>query len=203
MRNQSGKINSNTSRNNSHKIGLASIQGEWQLLTNAERLLWQTYATYLNKKQKKNPTLNINGHQLFININSIRYDLSADNATFQPYLLSTPILTPIPLPINITSIVRNGVSLEVNLDRAVAASGEVIILYLSKPLSASQMSAHTKMLLMKSPTNSGTIFECNASYYNTYGRTIDVGEYCQSKIAIYSTTSENYSSFSVQRLEVQ
>src|SRR3972149_2337274 len=86
MRNQSGKINSNTLRSNSQKVGLADIQGNWQLLTDGQRLLWQTYAIYLNKKQKKNPTLNINGQQLFININAIRYALSSDNALFQPYL---------------------------------------------------------------------------------------------------------------------
>lgn len=203
IRNQSGRVDSNTLRSNGRKVGMSAVQTDWQNLTNSERVLWNTYAIYLNKKQKKNPSLLINGHQLFININSIRYDLSADNSLFQPYLLSTPVLAPLPAPINITSIVRNGVALECNLDRAISNLSEVIICYLSRPLSASQMSVNNKTILMKAPTNTGSLFECNAYYVNTYGRIIEVGEYVQAKIAIYSTVSQNYSSFSVNRFEVQ
>jgi hypothetical protein len=202
MRNQSGKINSNTPANNSHKIGLSTVQVSWQSLTNSERLLWQTYSIYLNKKQKKNPTLTVNGHQLFIDINTIRYDLSPDNTLFQPYPLTTPILAPLPQPINITTIERDGLALKVNLDRAVNNTKEVIILYLSRPLLGSQMSSYIKVLLMKSPTNSGTEFECNASYFYSYGRRPNVGEWLQTKIALYSTDSQNYSSYSVQRIQV-
>lgn len=202
MRNQSGKINSNTIRSNKRKVGMATIQGEWQKLTNNERTLWQTYAIYLNKKQKHNPSLFVNGHQLFISINSIRYDLSPDNSLFQPYLLSTPILTPLPQPINITSINRNGLALELNLDRTINNLTEVIICYLSRPLWASQTTAYTKTILMKAPTNSGNNFECNAYYVDVYGRIIEVGEYVQTRIAIYSTVSQNSSSYSVNRFEV-
>lgn len=202
MRNQSGKINSNTARSNLHRVGMSTVQVQWQQLTNAQRLLWQTYAVYLNKKQKKSQSLIVNGHQLFLNINSIRFDLSTENSLFQPYLLTTPVLAPLPLPINILSVVRNGVALEFNLDRAVGLTN-VIILFLSAPLLGSQMSAHRKLILMKSPTNTGTLFECNAAYVNVYGRVPEVGEYIQTKIAIYDTAAENYSSFSVQRFEVQ
>jgi len=202
IRNQGAKVNSNTNRSNFHRVGLSTVQGDWQDRSNAQRLIWQTYALYLNKKQKHSTSLIVNGHQLFIDINSIRYDLSADNTLFQPYLLTTPILTPVPQPINILSIVRNGVALEVNVDRTINQLEEVIILYLSRPLLASQISAHIKSTLMKSPTNSGTIFETNAYYVNVYGRIIEVGEYVQSRIAIYSTLSQNYSSYSVQRIQV-
>lgn len=202
IRNQSGKINSNTPRSNLRKVGIAQVQSDWQSLTDTQRTLWNTYAIYLNVKQHNNPTLNINGHQLFININSIRFDLSPDNVLFQPYLLSTPILTPIPQPINITSIERDGVSLKCNLDRTISNVDDVIILFLSRPLLGSQMSANVKLILMKAPTNSGTVFECNAYYSGVYGRVVNVGEWIQSKIAIYNTASENYSSYTVLRTQV-
>lgn len=202
MRNQSGKINSNTSRSNLQRVGLAAIQGAWQSLTDSERTLWQTYAIYLNKKQHHSNSLIVNGHQLFININSIRYALSGANSLFQPYLLTTPTLAPLPQPINITSIQRNGVALECNLDRAISNVDDVIILYLSRPLRGSQMTSHVKLTLMQAPTNTGTQFECNAYYYSVYGRVVEVGEFVQSKIAIYNTASHNYSSYSVQRFEV-
>lgn len=202
IRNQSGKINSNTLRSNGQRIGLSSVQADWQSLTDAQRLLWSTYALYIGRKQKRNPTLNVSGHQIFIDINTVRYALSADNGLFQPYLLSSPILTALPPPINITSIHRNGVALEVNVDRAIDNSEEVIILYLSRPLSGSQMSGNIKTILMRSPTNGGTKFQCNAAYDNVYGRTINTGEWCQSQIAIYSTDSQNYSSYSVNRFQV-
>jgi hypothetical protein len=202
IRNQGGKINSNTARSNYHRSGLSSIQYEWQQLTPAERTLWQTYAIFLDKKQKKNPTKNINGHQLFININSLRYDLSQYVNLFSPWLLSTPLLIPIPQPINALSVERNGVALYVNLDRAVDQTQEVVICFLSRPLTGSQMSSHTKMILMNEPTNSGTEFQCNVWYGDVYGRTVDVGEWIHVRVALYSTVSENYSNYTNLRTQV-
>jgi hypothetical protein len=203
MRNSPGKINSNTLRSNSQRVGMSTIQGDWQGLTGPERLLWNTYAIYLNKKQKHSNSLIINGHQLFININSIRYALKDTTPLFSPYLLSTPVLSPIPQPINITTIERNGLNLEVNTDRAVTDTEDVVILYLSRPLSASQQSANQKLTLMKFVTGTGSQQLCNEEYKSVYGRTIDAGEWVQSKISCYNINQENYSSYSVQRLEVQ
>jgi hypothetical protein len=202
LRQQSGKINSNTLRSNIHRVNTSTIQTAWQSLTDDERNLWNTYAIYLGKKQKKNSSLLINGHQLFLNINSLRMDLAPDNGLFTPAILTTPILAPLPEPINIVSIERDGVALKINLDRAISNVYNVIICYLSRPIRASQMSAYIKMTLMKAPTNSGTDFECNAYYTGVYGRVPEVDEWLQTKIAIYDNRSENYSSYSVKRTQV-
>jgi len=202
MRSQGGKINSNTTRSNLHKVGLASVQGAWQSLTASERVLWNTYAIYLNKKQKKNPTLTINGHQLFININSIRYDLSGVNTLFQPYLLTTPVLTPVPQPINVTTIFSDGFAFSVSFDRVVDDTTEVIILFLSRPLISSQMSGYIKSTLMLTSTIASNSIIPTDYYKEVYGRVIQPGEFIQTKVAIYSTVSQNYSSFSVQRIQV-
>lgn len=202
IRNQSGRINSNTARSNLRKVGMSNIQYEWQQLTDPERLLWQTYATYLNKKQKNNLSLNINGHQLFINVNSIRYDLSAENTLFQPWLLSTPVLAPLPQPLNIILVVINFGEITVTFDRAIDDTKEVVVLYLSRPLSASQMSPNQKMILMKSETLNGTDFICTDYYESVYGRSVIAGEWLQTKLALYNTDSENYSSMSVSRIQV-
>ena len=55
---------------------------------------------------------------------------------------------------------------------------------------------------MKSPTVSGTKFETNAYYTNTYGRNANVNDWLQTKIAIYSTIGQNYSNFSIGRFQV-
>ena len=55
---------------------------------------------------------------------------------------------------------------------------------------------------MKSTTNNGTVFDVGFAYPDVYGRMIEIGEWVQSKIAIYNTSSENYSSYSVQRIQI-
>ena len=202
MRNESGKINSNTLRANSQKVGMAQIQGDWQTLTDQDRLLWKTYSLYLNKKQKKNPNLIINGQQLFININAIRYALSPVITLFQPYLLVTPVMIPIPKPINILSITADLSGLIIHLDRATDNSKEVIICYLSAPLQGSQQSIYQKMVLIKNVTNDDDTFSATSYYVEVYGRVPNVGEWLQTKIALYSTDNENYSSFSYNRIQV-
>lgn len=202
LRNRNLSVNSNSPRSNLRKVGMASIQNNWQNLTNTQRQLWNIYAIYIGKKQKNNSGLNINGHQLFININSIRFDLQADNGLFQPYLLSSPVLAPLPAPISIVSIHQDGVALIVNVNRAIDNTKEVVILFLSRPLLPSQMTANVKLVLMKAPTNSGTEYQCNVAYEEVYGRVIQVGEWVQSKIAIYSTDSQNYSSYTILRTQV-
>jgi hypothetical protein len=181
---------------------MSQVQSAWQGLTDLQRQLWSTYATYLGKKQKHNSGLNINGHQLFININCIRFALSPENALFQPYLLSAPILNALPQPITIVSIHQDGVALIVNLSRAIDNSKEVVICFLSRPLLPSQMSSNVKMVLMVEPTNSGTEFQCNVSYGEIYGRVIQAGEWCQAKISVYNTDSQNYANYTTQRTQV-
>ncbi len=202
MRNESGKINSNTIRSNTHKVNLVSVQGAWLLLSNAERLQWQSYATYLNKKQKKNPTLSINGHQLFINVNTVRYDMLGTSALFSPPILTTPTLTPLPQPISIVTIVINFGDITITLDRAVTAANESILLFMSRPLRATQMSANQKMVLMKTSTQDGLDFIPTSYYEEVYGRKLISGEYVQTKMAIYDNVSNNYSAFSHGRFEV-
>jgi hypothetical protein len=203
MRNQSGKINSNTLRSNSQKVGISSIQGYWQGLSDAERLLWQTYALYLNKKQRRNNSLNINGHQLFINVNSVRYALRDFSALFVPYLMPTPVLLPPPLPINITAITDIGLDVEVSLDRVVLVVLNVCVLSMSKILSPSQQSAHQKLTIIKTYTNTGTVLSVGAAYQDIYGRMPEIGEWVQTKISIWDDGVKAFSSPSVQRIQVQ
>lgn len=202
-RNQSAPINSNTLRSNKHKVNTVSIQSQWQLLTIAERNQWSTYATFLNKKQKKNPNLSINGHQLFINVNAIRYDMTLTSLIFQPPLLSTPTMVPVPLPISIVTLVINFGQMVFTLSRNVLTANDVIILYLSRPLTASQTTSNVKTILMKSSTIDGPEFDPTSYYETVYGRKLIVGEWVQTRIAIWDTTSNNYSSFDVQRVLTQ
>lgn len=202
IRSQAGKINSNTARSNSHKVGTAAIQTDWQNLSVNDRALWDTYAIYLNKKQKKNPTLSVSGHQLFLSINSIRFDLSGVNALFQPYLLSAPILNPIPAPIQVESVFSDGMANIVNFDRVIDDTTEVVILFLSCPLRATQMSGHIKTVLIKAATIAGAYLNTSDYYTEVFGRVLQPYEYVQTKVAVYSTVSQNFSSYSIKRFNV-
>ena len=201
-RNQSGKINSNTERSNTHKVGMITAQNAWMGLTNAERTLWQTYALFLKTPQKKNPTLIINGHQLFLKLNSLRYDLHFDNTLFTPTIQDTPVLTNLPQPINVTAITRVGVLINATLDRPVNSLNEVVSLYASRPLTASQMTSNRPLTLMRTPTQTGTTLDFNANYVKVYGRRVEVGEYIQIRVAVWDDTSKYFSSFSNIRLQV-
>jgi len=202
IRNQSAKINSNTSRSNLHRVGITIIQNSWQQLSNTNRLLWETYAIFLNKKQKNNPTLNVSGQQLFIYINSIRLALSNVNTLFIPWLLSTPVLVAIPQAIKINLIVINFGDITVTFDRAIDDSKEVVILFLSRPLTASQQSPNQKLTLMKSTTLNGYDFICTSYYAEVYGRVLNAGEYVQARVAVYNTDNQSYSAYYNQRFLV-
>lgn len=202
LRNRNTSVNSNTPRSNLRKVGMATVQNDWQTLTTAERTLWQMYSTYIQKKQKKNSGLNINGHQLFIAINSIRFDLSSSNVLFQPYLLVSPKLVPLPLLINVDAVSYAFDSLRVSFDRVIDASTEVVICFMSRPLKASEQSPNQKMVLMKVATLDESYIEITDYYVEVFGRPLFAGEFVQVKLAVYSTASENYSSYSVYRGEV-
>ena len=201
LRSNSGKINSNSAQSNSKKVSMSTVQGGWQSLTDAERLVWTTYAVYLNKKQKHNTSLILNGHQVFLNVNCLRSDLSSSNTLFVPYLLSAPIFAPLPLPISVSIITTNFGDLTITFDRAVDNTTEVIAIYLSRPLSASQQSGNQKLVLMKAQTDTGFDFICTDYYKSVYGRLPNAGEWIQLKVALYSTTSENFSSHTVKRIQ--
>jgi hypothetical protein len=202
MRNQSAKINSNTQRSNSQRVGMSSIQGDWQNLTDNQRLVWNTYAQYLNSKQWNNNSLAINGQQIFVRINAIRYALKTDNALFQPYLLVAPTFAALPLP-NPLDAVRNiaGV-LSLRYSTALVAANQVAIGYMSRPLSGSQTSANIKTTLMKFATVNGVSQTVTDAYISVYGRVLEVGEWVQTEVAIYDTNMENFSSYSVSRQQV-
>lgn len=197
LRNRNTPVNSNSPRSNLRKVGMATVQNDWQTLTPAERTLWQVYSTYIQKKQKKNVGLNINGHQLFININSVRFDLSSSNVLFQPYLLVTPKLIPLPQIISVDAVSEGFGDLRVAFHRVVDSSKEVIICFASRPLKSSEQSANQRMVLMKSPTLNESYISIYDYYVSVFGRTAYAGEYIQVKVAIYSTDSENYSSYCV------
>lgn len=202
LKNKSGVISSSSSRSLKHKMGIARIQGNWRAITNEQRMLWEQYSIYLDKKQKHNPSIRVNGHQLFLNYNSIRYDLQEVAPLFNPYLLESPIMTTLPEPISIVSVVQGEVFLFVTLSRVINSLEEVIILSLSSSLLGSQNSQNQKMLLMKSATTSGNVFECSNYYKEVYGRKLEVGMYVQSRVAIWSVVNQSYSLFSRQRFEV-
>ncbi len=203
LRNKTSHVNSNSSRSNLRKIGMATVQSAWQSLSNSDRQLWQVYATFIGKKQKHNSGLNVNGHQLFLNYNSIRYDLSSSNASLDPYLLTTPVLTPLPLPLVPNEVLNSAGNVLVSFDRVLDTDTDIAVCFISRPLLPSQFSSNQKLTLMKAPTTNDNFISIGDYYETVYGRKIQSGEYCQVKLAIYSLTTQSISSYSSDRFLVQ
>ena len=111
-------------------------------------------------------------------------------------------MIPVPQAITVSLIVINFGDITVTLDRAIDDTKEVVILFLSRPLTPSQQSANQKLTLMKSPTIAGTDFICTDYYTEVYGRALQAGDYVQLKVAVYNTDKESYSDYSHQRILV-
>jgi len=202
MRNQSGNINSNTVRSNTQRNSTAIIQSSWQLLTDNQRLLWQNYSIFIGHKQKRNSSLNINGHQLFIKINSLRLALSPVNDLFTTWLLSTPIFSPLISPFQITSIGIDVTLLKVVFDTEIFAGTQVVAVFISRPLRGSQLSGNQKLTLMKSSTFNGFYLDINDYYITVYGRVPVPGEFVQAKVCVWEDTAGSFSNYSVNRFEI-
>ena len=201
IRNQAGKINSNTARSNFQRTGIAQLQNDWKSLDDATRNSWENYSRYLNLKQKRNPTLNINGHQLFIRINSIRYSLQDVSSIMSPYLLSIPIFAPLPQPLQILTLDNTMDLLWATFNFEINLSNNVVILLASRPLTGSQISANQKLTLMRTATTSVGHFDFTSYYTEVYGRLPAEGEWLQIRAALWDSTTGSFSNYTNQRLQ--
>jgi len=201
-RNQRAQRNSNTNFQQFNKTAIATILNDWVNLTQSEREQWNQYAIYRNIKQKRNNSRTISGQQIFIRENNLRYAMKDFGNIFLNPIHSTPLFASPPQPISITTIVRNGIALEINLDRTVIVNIDGVLAWISAPIRQSQKSRYIKRKMIKADTNSGTIHEVNAYYTSVYGRTPEIGEFISIEIGIYNDPVKTFTKNTPIQIEV-
>src|SRR3990167_1454841 len=90
VRNKTSAVNPRSINQMSTRSIMKQVQNAWQNLTELERTTWQSYQNFQNQKQKNIIGNKINGHQLFLSINT-------KFAQYAQPLLTSPAFTKSPL----------------------------------------------------------------------------------------------------------
>ena len=201
IRPQRAKQNNNRLNLYNSMVGISVIQQGWQSLTPTEKQLWETYSIFRKRQTRKNPQLFLKGQDTYMVENSIRFQLAQANAILTPVLSSTPILTTPPSSINITQILNTGADMEITTDIPVDDTYQVVIIYLTRPLGASQISNWNKKRLMRFNTVFGSFQYIGSVYTQAYGRLLQAGEYVNYKIGLYDNNIRTFGAFTEGRLQ--
>jgi len=202
IRNQ--KVNLNSSRNNIFKtqINLVTLQQAWQALTAQERKLWEVYALFRNRPTRKLLTNSLGGQATFILENSIRLIHNQSGGALVPAILTTPIIDIPPGNVAFTSFTNNGVNFGYNTDQTFNTANAFFVIYLSRPLLSSQESVWNKRKLFALVITAGNFQTITAKYLEQFGALPAVGQFINSKIALYDKAKNTFGSFTEQRTEV-
>ena len=170
QRTQSGTIlknKSNLSFTNSMAQNVSNnimyrCQYQWQQLTACQRQLWNSFATYTKKNQKHSSNLIINGHQLFIQCNSYRFQYGYDTLT-DPQIINSDIdlLT---CEIGITPS-----HLVLSTDRYLISNYEFIILQATTKVSPSLNNVGSRYKTIVFETTDSDGFDLTQPYLNVFG----------------------------------
>lgn len=202
MRSQPGIKKTRSPLQELNRLNTYNITREWTLLTQTERNLWNTFAIYRGISTKKDINKKISGHQIFIRENSLRSSLFGYGAIYNNPIHANPVLATPPPAIQLLSVVRNGVALEINHDYNVNQTTQGIILFLSRPIFQSNQSGYTKKKMIKFFTISGTQQECNAYYNSVFGLVPAVGNFLSYSIGLYDSTVDTYGALTHGIIEV-
>lgn len=202
MRTQRTQKNSNTTRQQFQKTGIATILTAWINLTQAQREQWNQYAIYRSIRQKKNANKSISGQQIFIRENSLRYAYKDTSAIFANPIHSTPLFASAPSPIQITSVDENVGSLLIQHDLSVVAASQSVLLWMSAPIRESQQSRYTKRNLIKFTTIDLTTQDITNAYLSVYSVLPVVGQFVSAEIGLYDDTVKTYTRSTPVLMEV-
>lgn len=202
MRSEKGKIRNNTNLQSDNKIGIKNILNTWFTLTQSQRAQWNQYAVFRNIKQKRNPSKEINGHQIFIRENNLRYNMRNYGAIFTNPIHSTPLFANPTTPIKITSVDENVGELNIHHDISVDATKQGILLWISRPIRQSQTSKYIKRTMIKTVTINGQAQIVTSYYTSVYGRIPQTGEYVSIEIGLYDNTVKTFTRSPEQLFQV-
>lgn len=140
----------------------------WLQLSPANRDQWDSFTAYNPIAQRNNREVFVSGQQAFLKLNNYRLQYSLQ-------LLSVPEfnkcdLTPIELTLS-----RTGANLRVTSSRAMVASDEFIILFLTVRMSPAINNPGNKYKLIKFVTTNGVNFFVTSEYEAIFGAIPEIG----------------------------
>lgn len=168
LKNKSNLSFTNSMAQNVSNIIMYRCQYEWQQLTECKRQLWNSFATYTKKNQKHSSNLIINGHQLFIQCNSYRFQYGYSTLV-NPQIINSDI-SPLTCEIGITPS-----NLVLFTDRYLISNYEFIILQATSKVSESlnNVGSRYKTIIFETTDSNG--FDLTQPYINVFGFTPTVG----------------------------
>ncbi len=203
LRSQPGVRKSFTYNQQLNKGTMSSVQSAYRSLSAADLLLWEQYAIFLNKKQKKNVGKSISGQALFIFQNQLRAIAARDISGILPLVIDTPVIQVDPAPIAIVNLILNFADLDVVFDHELVSADEFLVIKMSRPLLASQASGYNKMVIIKYVEEDDVALNVGPNYIEVYGRLPVEGEYVNCEVVLGMKETNGITSRFAQRLIVE
>lgn len=157
------KVNKNSESQSLVRSITAAMQTQWQALSDAERDVWRSFASFANIQHRNNALYTINAQQAFIKANVIRI-------LYGLIVLNPPEFSKcVTLSVDF-SIALNGLDLELTSSRLIDSLVEFVVCFATVPVRSSVNNAGSrfKLLVFNSPT--GTNFDLTAAYTAVFGR---------------------------------
>ncbi len=140
----------------------------WLQISPAERDQWDSYTAYNPIAQRNNREVFVSGQQAFLKLNNYRLQYSLPILTVPEF--NKCELTPIDLTLK-----RVGMNLRVTSSRALVASDEFIILFLTVRMSPAINNPGSRYKLIKFVTTDGVNFFITSEYEDVYGIIPEIG----------------------------
>lgn len=153
--------NFSTRRNAVRHINIL-IHKAWSGFSVSDRTLWQTFANFINTKQKHSSYLNISGQALFYQLNFFR--LAYGHA-----LLLIPVFSSTRPADVVCSLHISPVLLKVEVDRYLVPADEFLILKVTPVINTSTNNFTNKLKLLIFASTTVLIIDINSVYLSIYG----------------------------------
>ncbi|HUD44971.1 MAG TPA: hypothetical protein VMR41_05480 [Patescibacteria group bacterium] len=146
-----------------------SINQAWNNLSSTDQAQWQSFANFINIKQRHSIYLNITGRALFYQINF--YRLIYGISLLQLPLFSNNRQT----DLHITLSIHSG-QIRVNMGRVPTVTDEFLILYITNKISKSINNFTNKLKIIPCITTGTSYLTITTDYINIYGSIPQTGE---------------------------
>ena len=202
LRTKSGSINRKTTSQFQSRTAVASVQWVWNNFTANDLAIWNTYATYRAVPQKNNPSLQINGQQIFIALNTLRWKMQTYVTAMSPVIIVSPILVMPYAPIDIVTIQNIAGGLYVTPNYSILAANQFFIFKLSAPLTITKQSQYNKLKLIPYTPNNGDLQDLTAGYISLFGGSPLIGQFINYEISVADVDTSTSSYVTRGRLAV-
>tara|TARA_R100001244_G_scaffold43454_1_gene39073 strand:+ start:199 stop:879 length:681 start_codon:yes stop_codon:yes gene_type:complete len=154
--------NKRTNSQELQRATMAQVQNEWRDITNGERDKYKSLATLAQVRQNNITKNIINGHQLFIKVNTLllRYG--------EAVVTSTKLNQSLIVPIECTVALTLGV-LEISTNRAIVYGNEILVFYMSGIIANSVNRNRNRSRMIVFQNVSSNKFDITAPYLAIFG----------------------------------